>query len=130
MDACAEAAAILAAEYEPGEALDRWLQRFVDFISAKRGLSAALHSGDPAFEPLPNYFLEKLRPALQSLLDAAVAAGKVRPDIDPTELLFAIGRLCATDGEGGVTEQARRMVCLLIDGLRYGAGVPSRQSDP
>lgn len=128
VDACAEAAPVIAAEYEPGEALDRWLQRFIDFISAKRGLSAALHSGDPAFEPLPNYFLEHLRPALQGLLDAAVAAGKVRAGIDPAELLFAIARLCATDDQGVVTEQARRMVSLLIDGLRYGAAAPSQPS--
>ena len=50
IDACADAAPVLAAEHEPGEALARWMQRYVDFIAAKRGLAAALHSGDPAFD--------------------------------------------------------------------------------
>ncbi len=123
VDACAEAAAALAAEHEPGDALDRWLQRYLDFIAAKiavkRGLSAALHSGNPAFGALPSYFQEKLRPALQALLEAAAKAGKVRADIDPAELLLAVARLCATNDQGAINDQSRRMVALLVDGLRY-----------
>jgi AcrR family transcriptional regulator len=129
VDACADAAPILAAESEPGDALDRWLQRYLDFIAAKRGLSAALHSGNPAFESLPIYFQEKLQPALRGLLEAAAKAGKVRTDIDPAELLLAVARLCAPNDQGGINEQSRRMVALLIDGLRYGVpalpGAPS-----
>src|SRR5882672_7237461 len=49
IDACADAAAHLAAEYGPGEALARWMQRYTAFIATKRGLATALHSGDPAF---------------------------------------------------------------------------------
>ena len=49
-----------------------------DFIAAKRGLASALHSGDPAFDPLPAYFKERLQPALETLLASAVAAGTVR----------------------------------------------------
>ena len=116
IDACADAAPILAAEYESGDALDRWLRRYVDFITAKRGLSAALHSGNPAFESLPIYFQEKLRPALQGLLEAAAAAGEMRADIDPAELLLAVARLCSPNDQ-----QSRRMVALLVDGLRYRA---------
>jgi AcrR family transcriptional regulator len=121
VDACAEAAPALAAEHEPGDALDLWLQRYIDFIAAKRGLSAALHSGSPAFGALPSYFQEKLRPALRGLLEAAAKAGKVRADIDPAELLLAVARLCAPNDHDGITEQSRRMVALLVDGLRYRA---------
>jgi AcrR family transcriptional regulator len=119
VDACADAARVLAADHEPGEALDRWLECYIDFIAAKRGLSSALHSGNPAFESLPIYFQEKLRPALRGLLEAAAKAGKVRADIDPAELLLAVARLCAPSDQGGINEQSRRMVALLIDGLRY-----------
>jgi AcrR family transcriptional regulator len=119
VEACADAGPVLAAEYEPGDALDRWLQRYIDFIAAKRGLSAALRSGNPAFESLPIYFQEKLQPALRGLLEAAAKAGKVRADIDPAELLLAVARLCAPNDQGGINEQSRRMVALLVDGLRY-----------
>jgi AcrR family transcriptional regulator len=128
VDACADAAPVLAAEYEPGDALDHWLHRYIDFIAAKRGLSVALHSGNPAFESLPIYFREKFRPALQGLLGAAAKAGKVRADIDAVELLLAVARLCAPNDRGGINEQSRRMVELLVDGLRYGALAPPPMS--
>jgi AcrR family transcriptional regulator len=125
VDACADAAAVLAAEHQPGEALALWMQRYVDFISAKRGLAAALHSGDPAYDTLPAYFQKRLRPALQTLLEAATAAGEVRTGIKPDDLLRAVPSLCAP-AYGGDPAHARRMVALLADGLRYGA----RFADP
>ena len=127
VDACADAASVLATEHEPGEALARWMQRYVDFIAAKRGLAAALHSGDPAFDALPAYFKRRLRPALQTLLEAAAAAGKVRAGVDPDDLLRAVASL-STPAHDGDPTQARRMVALLVDGLRYGARVPGRRS--
>jgi AcrR family transcriptional regulator len=120
VDACADAASEFARKYEPGEALARWMQRYVDFFATKRGLAAALHSGDPAYTALPVYFEKRLQPALRSLLDAAVAAGVVRPGIEAGDLLRAVGNLCrGVHGEEPV--YARRMVELLVDGLRYGA---------
>ncbi|MER8959022.1 helix-turn-helix domain-containing protein [Mesorhizobium sp. M0701] len=120
VDACADAAPILARKHEPGEALALWMQRYVDFITAKRGLAAALYSGNPAFDTLPAYFNQRLRPALQTLLEAAAAAGEVRADIEPGDLLGAAASL-AMPAHGGGPAQARRMVALLVDGLRYGA---------
>ena len=120
IDACADAAPILAAEHEPGEALARWIQRYVDFIAAKRGLAKALHSGDPAFDTLPAYFKQRLEPALQVLLKSAASAGQVRPDIAAEELLGAIASLCMHAFTQG-PKHARRMVSLLVDGLRFGA---------
>jgi AcrR family transcriptional regulator len=132
VDACAAAAPALAAEHPPCEALARWLRRYSSFIVTKRGLAAALHSGDPAFEPLPAYFQQHLGPALESLLDSAAAAGAVRSDVDPDDLLRAVGNLCLSGGEAGACH-SERMVDLLIDGLRYGArppaGPPSERSD-
>jgi AcrR family transcriptional regulator len=124
IDACAAAAHALAREHEPVEALARWLRRYTSFIATKRGLGAALHSGDPAFDALPAYFRQQLEPSLQSLLNAAMTAGQVRDDVEPYELLQAVGSLSTASGAAGAL-QSRRMVDLLIDGLRYGA----RRSD-
>ena len=120
VDNCADAAPLLAAEHAPGEALARWMQRYADFIVTKRGLATALHSGDPAFNALPAYFDARLRPALQALLDAAASAGEVRADIEPDDLLRAVGCLCMAVHDDQI-DYARRMVALLVDGLRYGA---------
>ena len=119
VDACADAAARLAAEHEPGEALSRWMQRYVDFIGAKRGLAAALHSGDPAFDALPVYFKQRMEPALRTLLRDAASAGEIRTDIAADELLGAVTSLGMHAYQQG-PKHARRMVALLVDGLRYG----------
>jgi AcrR family transcriptional regulator len=118
VDACADAASRMSARYAPGEALDRWLKRFIDFVATKRGLSAALHSGDTAYEQLPHYLLDHLVPALRGLLSAAASAGDIRSDVEPIDLMLAIARLCSPDEKGAVTKQSLRMVALLIDGLR------------
>lgn len=117
IDACAAAARELGAVHEPGEALAEWLRQYTLFLGTKRGLAPALHSGDPAYEALPGYFLEKLTPALTALLGDAAASGAVRDGISAHDLLYAIANLCMpVPGEG--PEYSRRMVDLLIDGLR------------
>jgi len=115
IDACAEAAPRLAADYAPGAALGKWLQRYAAFIGTKRGLAPALHSGDPAYESLRAYFEQRVRPALGMLLDAAVAAGEVRDDVEADELLHAVASLCMPTADDG---RAQRLVAILTDGLR------------
>ncbi len=121
VDACADEAARLAAAHGPDEALERWLRRYTEFVATKRGLAAALHSGDPAVAGLRAYFEQRVGPALATLLADAAAAGAVRDDVDPLDLLGAVSHLCTpapgTDDASG----AYRMVGLLLDGLRYGA---------
>lgn len=120
IDDCANAAPALASAHDPAEAVARWMQRYAAFITAKRGLASALHSGDPAFDTLPGYFKERLEPALQTLLDGAAEAGALRADIGAEDLLSAVAGLCTHAYSQG-PEHARRMVDLLVDGLRYGA---------
>ncbi|RYG43717.1 TetR/AcrR family transcriptional regulator [bacterium] len=121
IDACADAAPVLAAEHAPGEALTQWIERYQGFLATKRGLASALHSGDPAYENLPAYFTRRLDPALQGLLDAASAAGAIRDDVSAGDLLFAVASLSAYACRQG-PDHAVRMVALLLDGLRYGVG--------
>ena len=123
VDACAEAAGALLQQCEPGEALDRWMQRYVDFIVAKRGLAASLYAGGTAYQTLPAYFDSRFEPALQSLLDAAVASGELRDDARPHDLLRAVASLCMPTSNGDPVP-ARRLVALLVDGLRYRATGP------
>ena len=120
VDTCVAAAEALSREYEPGDALAHWMQRYVDFIATKRGLAAVLHSGDPAYSALPQYFIAHLVPALEGLLQQAVAAGRVRPGVDAGDLLHAVANLCRVSSEQEPA-YSRRMVALLVDGLRYGA---------
>lgn len=124
VDACAAAAGTLAGDHPPVEALILWLKRYTDFLGTKKGLAAALHSGNPAFDGLPGYFRAQFEPALAALLDAAASAGEIRGDIEPYDLLRVIGNLSAATGDDGAAHSAR-MLNLLIDGLRHGAKPPA-----
>lgn len=117
IDACADAAPVLAAAHAPGEALARWVQRYADFIVTKRGLSSALQLDNGAYAALPEYFYGRLRPALSGLLAAAVERGEIRSGYEADELLRAVATLCKAAPEEE-TGAARKMVALLVDGLR------------
>ncbi|MCR9086136.1 MAG: TetR/AcrR family transcriptional regulator [Rhodobacteraceae bacterium] len=120
VDACVAEAAELSAAHPPCDALSRWLHRYTEFIATKKGLATALHSGDPAFSTLPDYFRENFEPALARLLEGAAEAGDICGDVDPYDLLRAIGNLSVASGDDGAAH-LRRMVDLLIKGLRFGA---------
>lgn len=127
VDACVAAANALAAEREPVAALEEWLLRYTSFLATKQGLAAALHSGDPAFASLPDYFRKRFEPALAMLLAGAADASEIRNDVTPYDLLRAIGNLSVASGEDGAAH-TKRMVMLLLDGLRYGASAGSQDS--
>lgn len=120
VDACAKAAVDMAEKHAPTQALTVWIYRYADFIATKRGLAGALRSGDAAFSVLPAYFKQKLQPALQLLLDAAVAAGEVRANVDAYDILRAVANLSAINDDDS-PDYTKRMIGLLIDGLRFGS---------
>ncbi|HEX5116322.1 MAG TPA: TetR/AcrR family transcriptional regulator [Pseudonocardiaceae bacterium] len=126
IDAVADAGPALSAAHQPAEALTEWIHRFADLLATKRGLASALHSGDPAFDGLPGYFLQRLGPTLAALLDAGVADGTVRDDISAEDLLHALVQLCQPVlGHG--PEHNQRIVAVFIDGLRRGpTATPAR----
>jgi len=128
VEACASAAPILAAKHKPFAALERWMQRYVAFVATKRGLANALHSGDPAFEALQNYFDQRLKPAHRMLMASAIAAGEVRSDVEADEILGAVASLCMSAYNTG-PGRAERMVALMMDGLRFGARKSSSRED-
>ncbi|QXJ26248.1 TetR/AcrR family transcriptional regulator [Actinomadura graeca] len=108
---------LLASAGTPYAALERWIDRFVDFVVTKHGLAAVLQSDDPSFGPLHSYFLERLVPVCARLLDAAAESGEIRSDVDAYELMRGVGGLCI--GAGGTPGyDARRLVGILIAGLR------------
>ena len=113
LDATAAEAERLIEEYPPAEALRRWAEALGRFVATKRGFSSALHSGDPAYQPLPGQFLGVLAPRVQHILDAGAADGTIRPDVRAEDLINALARLSDASG-GGASGQ---MTGVLLDGL-------------
>lgn len=116
IDACAAAAAALAEENPPGEALKKWIQRFTELVATKRGLAEALHSDDAALEGLAPYVRERLEPALQSLLDAVAKAGASRPRLDAGDVIIAVALLCHPVPDQDSTYN-QRLVDVFLAGL-------------
>lgn len=107
---------LLAVGPSPYAALAAWLDAFVDFVVTKQGLATVLQSDDPCYDPLHAYFVERLEPVCAELLDAAAAAGEIRPGQDPYELMRGVGGLCA--GGARPRYDVRHLVGLLVAGLR------------
>lgn len=125
MDACAGAATTLARQNPPFEALAKWMQLYVQFISAKRGLAKAVSSDDPVYVGMYARFNQRIHPAARKLYEAAAATGDVRSDLDAEEVLAAVSTLCMSTYEGN-PDHASQMVALLVEGLR-SPGQPARK---
>ncbi|MEV7542472.1 TetR/AcrR family transcriptional regulator [Streptomyces sp. NPDC089915] len=118
IEACAEAGPKLAADAgSPLDALRQWIDLFVDFLVTKHGLADALQSDSDRFAALHAYFLDRLLPVCAQLLDAAVAAGDIRPGTQPYELMRGIGNLCI-GRDDDPRYDPRRLIALLLQGLR------------
>lgn len=120
-----DAAPTLLAEHpdEPEVALAEWMDRYVEYIATKRGLAATLKAAVDGNDAFVNV-RARIYGAADSLLAAAASAGRIRADVQGSDLLRALGGICMASDSDGWQDQARRLVALLMDGLRYGAGAP------
>jgi hypothetical protein len=69
----------------PWDALIGWIERFTDFVGTKRGLASALHPSERAYDDLPQLLLDRLKPALHTLLGQAVDGGHERDHVTARE---------------------------------------------
>ncbi len=105
----------------PDKALRTWMEEFLEYMTTKRGMSDALRmviasGGNPFAESRA-----RLLAAFTTLLSAGAADRTLRSDVDPADLMASISGVSMAVGEPSQREQARRVLDLLMDGLRYGA---------
>ncbi len=115
VEALAGAVAPLLAEHRPGEALRRWMHLLVDYVATKKLIVAALAGSTDDLYAVSGQLITT---ALDQLVDSARAAGEVRPDIQAGDLKRLMGGFFAGAGEPGWADSARRLVDVLMDGLR------------
>ena len=121
VDRLHEGAAELLTSHPADEALELWLDLFVQYAVTKRGLVNALRSIIESGGNLKSQSRTKIVDALGSLLDAAGAEGTVRSDLDPEDVLLAMGGIWSLPDEPEWDQRARRLLGLVMDGLRYRA---------
>jgi AcrR family transcriptional regulator len=120
----AEFAIRLEREVDPVEALRLWLHANIEFVATKRGMSAALAI---AAKPPTSAVADTLTGAVGGLLARAAAAGAIRGDIGPGDLLRALVGLCSMHDQPGWQESVTRLVDVLVDGLRLPAPAPAHR---
>lgn len=116
----AEAVPLLLESSPPDEALHQWMHLFVDYIATKRIIAPSLAAASAAGRSTTLYAssLELITNAISTLVKRAVAGGEVRDDIDPSDLLRAMVGVSYGNPEAGWQASARRLIDLLMDGLR------------
>ena len=118
-----EAAPALLKTMPADKALEEWLARYAGLIAAKRGLMDAVRSifgpGTEAY----TYSRDHMMGAATLLLDAAAKSGAIRSDVDPEDVLLAVAASTwAFVNDGEWQERTRRVLRLVMDGLRYKPG--------
>jgi AcrR family transcriptional regulator len=114
----AQAAPRLLETLQPVEALRAWLRLFVDHIATKQVMSPVLASMVGGTSGLYAESGAQVKAAIGLLVDRAVAAGAIRLDIEPLDLLRALAGVAGISSVPGWEEGARRLVDILIAGVR------------
>jgi hypothetical protein len=108
----------LKQEAKPVDALRQWLRSNVQFVATKKGMSAALALAAYKNSELFSYSFDRLTRAVGGLLDRAIAAGEIRDDISPEDVLRALVGMCYMHDQPGWQTSVLRLVDVFIDGLR------------
>jgi AcrR family transcriptional regulator len=100
--------------YPPVEALRRWMNRYAEFVAAKKGMAESLRAilATGAIEPTDTR--ASIIAAMDTLLRAGAADGSLRSDVDADDVVTTLLGILLTSRS---TEQAQRMLDLLVDGV-------------
>ena len=118
----ADAAPRLIESLPPAEALRAWMRLFIDYIAAKRVIAPALKSLVGGGSALYADSSARINEAMALLVERARASGDIRPSADSADLLRALIGFAYVNSAPDWEASARRLIDLLIDGLRSQRG--------
>jgi AcrR family transcriptional regulator len=107
-------AAQLLNEHPPADALRRWMDRYAEFVAAKRGMAESLRAIFESGAVEPNETRARIVAAVDSLLTAGAADGSLRGDVPTDDVVTSLLGISLASGS---REQSKRMLDLLLDGL-------------
>lgn len=117
---CAAAPELLDDGRAAVQALREWMDRFVHYAATKRGLGSALRAAVGQDAPLFAEVRDSILTALTVLLSAGAADGSVRADVDADDVMRAMWAVWLVPDGPEWDGQVRRLLDLVVDGLRYG----------
>jgi AcrR family transcriptional regulator len=116
----AEAVPQLLERWDPAEALHKWMHLFIDYIATKRLIAPSLGPLTGPSSALYATSSQLIAGAISTLVKQAIAGGDVRKDINPSDLLRAMIGVSYQNPDAAWEASARRVIDLLMDGLRRG----------
>lgn len=104
------------------QAIEQWVLSFAEYAGRKRDTAAALRSalGDDS-ESVFSDTRAQLRAAADLLFRAASDAGAIRSDVQPMDVLHTVVGVCSANPNARDPEATKRMLRIVLDGLRYGS---------
>ncbi len=125
-----ELAEQLKSAASPVDALRRWLKSNVELVATKKGMITALALVVQGSSELYAYSFDRLTRAVGTLLDRAVAAGEIRADISPEDVLRALIGMCYMHEQPGWQSTVLRLMDVFIDGLRVQPDAGRKAASP
>lgn len=113
----AESAETLLASRPPTDALRAWMDGFVEYILTKHGMAEALPTILATTDGLRTHSRDLLRDAIARLLAAGNQEATLRGDVDPTDVLMALGGITLIADNEHQRKLASRLCDLLMDSL-------------
>ncbi|GGH06967.1 TetR/AcrR family transcriptional regulator [Silvibacterium dinghuense] len=108
----------LSARLKPGDALREWLWLLVDYMGAKRLYMPALQTMVCGTADVFAVSGAALSGAIELLGTRAIAAGVIRADVAPMDLMLALFGVAYGGPKEDWQERARRMVHVLLVGAK------------
>jgi AcrR family transcriptional regulator len=109
----------LLRERAPIDALRSWVQRLARYAVTKHGLADALRkASSPGSDLSSSDTYSAIVAALDRLLQANIAAGALRPDLNPEDVILALAGLWQLDPAGDWSGQAQRIYGIVLGGLQ------------
>jgi AcrR family transcriptional regulator len=103
----------------PWDALVGWLERLVEYARTKHALFQELAEAYEKDSTFMSYCRDTLRSSSALVLERAQEAGVARDDVEPLDMMRLAHGVAMTPG--GDPTQVKRMLRVVIDGLRVDA---------
>lgn len=113
-----DSASDLLAVHAPDVALPVWMDRFADYVAAKREMADALRAVIGSGAITSSQIRGQMSAAVQLMLDAGAAAGSLRDDVRAEDVVASVVGTFLACGQPAQRDQVRRMLDLLMDALR------------
>ena len=109
----------LLGEQAPIDALRSWVERLARYAVTKHGLAGALRTASaPGSDLSSSDTYSAIVAALDRLLQANIAAGALRPDLNAGDVILALAGLWQLDPTGDWSGQAQRIYAIVLGGLQ------------